>query len=80
MAQRVLIYSTPTCPYCKMAKEYFKENNVAYTDFDVSADAKKAEEMIHKSGQMGVPVIDIDGKIIVGFDRKELAKLLGLAS
>lgn len=80
MATKVTIYSTPTCPYCRMAKDYFKQNNVAYTELDVASDAKKAEEMIQKSGQMGVPVIDIDGKIVVGFDRKELAKLLGLAA
>ncbi|MBI4133717.1 glutathione S-transferase N-terminal domain-containing protein [Candidatus Uhrbacteria bacterium] len=80
MAHTVLIYSTPTCPYCKMAKEYFKEHNVAYTDYDVAADARRAEEMIKKSGQRGVPVSDIEGELTIGFDRKRLAKLLGLAA
>jgi glutaredoxin-like YruB-family protein len=75
---KVTIYSTPTCPYCKMAKEYLKENGVEYADIDVSADAQKAQVMIEKSGQMGVPVIDVDGKIIVGFDKEELKKALGL--
>lgn len=75
----VTIYSTPTCPYCKMAKEFFKKHNVAYTDIDVGSDAQKAQEMIKKSGQMGVPVIDIDGQIIVGFDQKRLASALGLS-
>lgn len=77
MVKKVTIYTTPTCPYCKMTKEYFKENNVQYTDYDVASDAKRAEEMIERSGQMGVPVIDIDGEIVIGYDRKRLAKLLG---
>jgi glutaredoxin 3 len=75
---KVLIYSTPTCPYCKQAKDFFKLNNVKYTEVDVANDEKKAEEMIEKSGQMGVPVIDIDGQIIVGFDKGALKKALGL--
>lgn len=75
----VTIYSTPTCPYCKQAKEFFKENNVEFTDIDVGADQEKAKEMIEKSGQMGVPVIDIDGEIIIGFDKKALKDKLGIA-
>lgn len=74
----VTIYSTPTCPYCKMAKEYLTKNHIVYKDVDVSEDTKTAEEMIKKSGQMGVPVIDIDGKVIIGFDQKQLAQTLGL--
>lgn len=74
----VTVYSTPTCPYCKMAKDYMAENGVEFTDIDVSSDQAKAEEMVEKSGQMGVPVIDIDGKIIVGFDKDELKATLGL--
>jgi glutaredoxin-like YruB-family protein len=74
----VTVYTTPTCPYCKMTKEFLREKNVEYTEIDVSADQAKAKEMIDKSGQMGVPVIDVDGKIIVGFDKKELADILGL--
>ena len=73
----VIVYSTPTCPYCVMAKNYFKENNIEYTDYDVSTDQEKAKEMIEKSGQTGVPVIDIDGQIIVGFDLKKIKQALG---
>jgi len=74
----VKIYTTPTCVYCKMAKEFFKKNNVAYQEFDVAADMKAREDMIQKSGQLGVPVIDVDGKIIVGFDKAALAQALNL--
>ena len=66
------MYSTLTCPYCRMAKEYLKGRKVKYEDVDVSANRKKAEEMIRKSGQMGVPVLDMGGKIIVGFDREAI--------
>ncbi len=79
MAKKVKIYSTPTCPYCHQAKEFFKANKIEYTDIDVSRDQKAANEMIEKSGQMGVPVIDIDGKIIIGFDREKVKKSLGIA-
>lgn len=75
---KVTIYSTPTCPYCKMTKEFLTEKGVEFEDIDVSSNQEKAEEMIEKSGQMGVPVIDIDGKIIVGFDKKELSGALKL--
>lgn len=74
----VTVYSTPTCPYCKQAKEFLVEKGVEYSDIDVSIDAAKAQEMIEKSGQMGVPVIDIDGEIIVGFDRGRVAEKLGI--
>jgi len=76
--KKVTVYSTPTCPYCKMTKAYFKEKKVAFNDIDVAADEEKAHEMIEKSGQMGVPVIDIDGKIIIGFDKEAVNKALGL--
>ncbi len=72
----VKIYSTTTCPYCEMAKEYLKNHNISYENFDVSSDEKAQEEMIKKSHQMGVPVIDIDGTIIVGFNRAEIDKAL----
>ena len=72
----VKIYTTTTCPYCKMAKEFFKKNNVKYTEINVETDQKAAEEMIEKSGQMGVPVIDVNGKIIVGFDRPAIEQAL----
>ena len=72
----VIIYSTPTCPYCVMAKEFFEEKGVPYTDIDVSQDQRGAEEMIQKSGQMGVPVVDIDGNIMVGFQPKAFTAFL----
>jgi len=72
----VIIYSTPSCGYCKLAKDFFQKNNVKFTDYNVASDPKKAEEMSRKSGQMGVPVIDINGKIIVGFNKPEIEKAL----
>ena len=74
----VTIYTTPTCVYCKMAKEFFKKNNVEYQEKNVAEDDKAREEMVNKSGQLGVPVIDIDGKLMVGFNEGELKKALGL--
>ena len=75
----VKIYSTPTCAYCKKTKEFFQQNNVKYEEIDVARDEAKAKEMVEKSGQMGVPVVDIDGQIIIGFDREALKKALHLA-
>lgn len=75
---KVTIYTTPTCVYCKMTKAFFKENNVQYEEKDVSTDRATADEMIQKSNQMGVPVIDIDGKILVGFDKEGLSQLLNI--
>ncbi|MFZ2594108.1 MAG: glutaredoxin domain-containing protein [Minisyncoccia bacterium] len=72
----VTVYSTPTCPYCVFAKEYFRNMKVPFTDIDVSKDHAAAREMIAKSGQMGVPVIDIDGKILVGFNPELLDTLI----
>lgn len=77
-AKNVIVYSTHSCPYCKMVKQYFDEQEVSYKDIDVSRDEGAAEEMVKKSGQMGVPVIDIGGQIVVGFDKEELATVLGL--
>lgn len=77
MAQ-VTIYTTPTCSFCKMTKTFFQEHNVQYTEKDVSADLVAQEEMIKKSGQLGVPVIDIDGQIIVGFEKNALAHALNI--
>ncbi len=71
----VTIYTTPTCVYCKMTKEFFKEHNVPYMEKDVAGDAAAREEMVQKSGQMGVPVIDIDGELVVGFDKERLLEL-----
>lgn len=74
----VKIYTTTTCPYCVMAKKFFNEHNVKYEEINVQENHEAAEEMIGKSGQMGVPVIDVDGTIIVGFDKKALEKALKL--
>ncbi len=78
MAKTVTVYSTPTCPFCIRAKQYLKENNIQFTDYDVGSDPAKAQEMISKSGQMGVPVLDIGGEIIVGFDKEKIGEALGL--
>ena len=72
----IVIYSTPTCPYCIMAKNFFKKHNVSYAEKDVSSDQEAAQEMIKKSGQMGVPVIEVDNEIMVGFDEERLKKRL----
>ena len=74
--KKVVVYSTPTCPYCKRAKDYLFRKGIPYTDINVAADRDKAKEMIQKSGQMGVPVITIDNEIIVGFNQALLDKLL----
>lgn len=74
--KKVTIYSTPTCVYCKMAKDFFAKNNIAYTEHNVAVDEKAREDMFARSHQMGVPVIDVDGEIIVGFDKKALEDLL----
>jgi glutaredoxin-like YruB-family protein len=73
---KIKVYSTPTCPYCHLAKEFLKEMNVDFEDIDVSQNEEAAQEMIEKSGQMGVPVIDIDGEIIIGFNRAEIERIL----
>ena len=75
---KVIIYSTPSCVYCRMAKDFFAKNNVAYEEHNVAADLKAREEMVEKSQQLGVPVIDIDDNIIIGFDQKTIEDLLGL--
>ena len=76
--KKVLIYSTPTCHFCHAAKDFFTANNVEFEDFDVGADEEKRNEMIEKSGQMGVPVIMIDDEVIVGFDEARIRELLEL--
>jgi glutaredoxin-like YruB-family protein len=75
---KVKIYTTPSCPFCFMAKEYFKEKGIEFEEIDVSKDEKAAIEMIQKSGQMGVPVIEIDGQIVIGFDKEKIDELLKL--
>ena len=76
--QKITIYTTPTCAYCKMTKAFFQEHNVVYEEKDVANDHALAEEMVKKSGQMAVPVIDIDGQILVGFDKEGLSRLLNI--
>lgn len=78
MAKSVKIYSSPGCSYCIRAKQFLKDNSIPFIDYDVSRDPAKGQEMIARSGQMGVPVIDIDGELIVGFDRARIEELLGL--
>ena len=75
---KVTIYTTPTCVYCKMTKDFFKENNVTYEEKDVSVDAAARDEMVAKSNQMSVPVIDIDGELTIGFDKERILKLLNI--
>jgi len=72
----VKVYSTPTCPYCVTLKNFLKEHNIQFEDIDVSQNELAQKEMIEKSGQMGVPVVDIDGEIIIGFDQERIKKLL----
>lgn len=74
----VTIYTTETCGYCKMAKEFFQKNNISYTEYDVGRDLEKRQEMIEKSGQMGVPVIMVGTDLVVGFNKPRLAELLGI--
>ena len=75
---KIMIYSTPSCSFCVMAKEFLKENNVPFEEYNVAADLEKRKEMMQKTGQMGVPVIDVDGSIIIGFDKELLAKKVGI--
>jgi glutaredoxin-like YruB-family protein len=74
--KEVKIYSTPSCHFCHMAKDFFAENNIAYTEFDVAADAEKRSEMMEKTGQMGVPVIEIGDQYVIGFNESKIKELL----
>lgn len=74
----VTIYTTPSCVYCKMTKEFFSDNNVEYKELNVASDEVARNEMVDKSGQLGVPVIDVDGRIIIGFDKPKLIELLDI--
>lgn len=76
--KNVTIYSTPTCHFCHLAKDFFNANKIAYTEYDVASDVEKRKEMMEKTGQMGVPVIIIDDELIVGFNQPLISKLLGL--
>lgn len=72
----ITLYTTPSCTYCRKAKDYFRQNRVPFTEYDVARDQRRAEEMVRKSGQMGVPVIDVNGRIIVGFNQPEIERAL----
>ena len=78
MDKKVTVYSTSTCPFCIRAKQFLKDSNISFENIDVSENPDKADEMIKKSGQMGVPVIDIDGEMIVGFDKEKIKEVLKL--
>lgn len=72
----VSLYSTPSCVYCRLAKDYFRQNSIAFNEYNVATDHRRADEMVRKSGQMGVPVIEINGRIIVGFNKPEIDRAL----
>jgi len=78
VANKILVYSTPSCPYCIQVRQFLTENKIPFENYDVAQDHNKAEEMVDKSGQMGVPVLDIDGTIIIGFDKPKIKALLGI--
>lgn len=80
MDKQVTIYSTPTCHFCQMSKDFFKEKGIAYTEHNVASDLEKRQEMIQKSGQMGVPVIFVGDEMIIGFDKERLASILGVTA
>ena len=76
--KNVKVYSTPSCPFCIKVKQFLQDQNVEFENIDVSSDQEKVQEMVQKSGQMGVPVLDVEGDIIVGFDKEKIVKALGL--
>ena len=77
MSKKIKVYGVPGCPFCKKTKEFLKNKNLTFEDLDVGASQELAKEMVEKSGQMSVPVIEIDGEIIIGFNRDEMEQLLG---
>jgi len=72
----VTLYSTPSCAYCRMAKDYFRQKGISFSEYNVASDQRKADEMVRKSGQMGVPVIEVNGSIIIGFNKTEIERAL----
>lgn len=76
--KNVKVYGTRTCPYCARVKQFLADNNIEFEDIDVSANPEKAREAVEKSGQMGVPVLDIGGEVIVGFDKAKISRALGI--
>lgn len=77
-AKEVKVYSTPTCPYCTMVKKYLEDNSIHYQDINVAEDRAALDDIVNRSGQMGVPVIDIDGDLVIGFNQAQLKEKLGL--
>lgn len=75
---KIRVYSTEFCPYCVVLKEFLKEKNVVFEAVDVTENLEAQEEMIEKSGQMSVPVVEIDGNIVIGFDREKISQILGI--
>lgn len=75
---KIKLYSSPVCPYCVALKNFLKEKEINFEEIDVSQDEKVAQEVVEKTGQTGIPVIDIDGEIVIGFDRAKIVKLLGI--
>jgi glutaredoxin-like YruB-family protein len=75
---KVRVYSTPFCPWCHKAKEFLKENNIEFEDIDVAKDPEAAKAMVEKTGQTGVPVIEIGNEFIVGFNKERISALLGI--
>lgn len=80
MSNQVTIYTTPTCGYCNMAKTFFAEHGVEYQEKNVATDEAARNEMLEKTQQMGVPVIDVNGNLMVGFNQGKLAELLGISA
>ena len=78
MDKKVMVYSTPTCPYCANVKQFLKDNGVEFEEIDVSVNQDKVQEMVQKSGQMGVPVLDVSGEIIIGFDKDKITRALAV--
>jgi glutaredoxin 3 len=74
---KVAVYSTPTCPYCRLAKDYLNEKGIEFADYNVATDLEARNVMVQKSGQLGVPVIEVDGQVIVGFNKQKLEELIG---
>ncbi len=72
----ITVYTTPSCTYCTKTKNWFREKRIKFTEYDVSKDPRRADEMVRKSGQQGVPVIDVNGRVIVGFNQPEIEKAL----
>lgn len=78
IAKEVKVYSTPTCPWCVKVKEFLKDNGIPYQDFNVAEDKAAREDIVSRSGQMGVPIIDINGELVIGFNQAQLKEKLGI--